>query len=185
MLSYESLTTFYFSSTILFNSPRASISSQEVLPVARRLAERVLENCASKLKPYLTQAVENLGMSLDDYSSVVASICQATPAAVEQNDAATDKRVVIISLVPEPKLRKFRNFFLFEGNYLVILCIDSVCISALHCLQIDYVLLDYLRFKAFYLLCVLHFFIDLFVCLIFSILLFKISFKSWQVFALC
>ncbi|XWS17865.1 hypothetical protein CRYUN_Cryun33cG0105100 [Craigia yunnanensis] len=67
--------------------------NEEVLPVAQRLAERVLGNCASRLKPYLTQAVENLGISFDDYSSVVASICQATAAAVEQNDAATDKRV--------------------------------------------------------------------------------------------
>ncbi|XP_007011734.2 PREDICTED: protein IWS1 homolog [Theobroma cacao] len=67
--------------------------NEEVLPVARRLAERVLESCASKLKPYLTQAVENLGISFDDYSSVVSSICQATPVAVEQNDAATDKHV--------------------------------------------------------------------------------------------
>ncbi|XVF89391.1 hypothetical protein PTKIN_Ptkin19aG0126500 [Pterospermum kingtungense] len=65
----------------------------EVLPVARKLAERVLENCASKLKPYLAQAVEKLGISFDDYSSVVASICQATTAPVEQNDAATDKLV--------------------------------------------------------------------------------------------
>ncbi|XP_022750315.1 biorientation of chromosomes in cell division protein 1-like 1 isoform X2 [Durio zibethinus] len=67
--------------------------NEEVLPVARRLAERVLENCASKLKPYLMQAVENLGISFDDYSSVVASICQVAPIAVEQSDATTDKRV--------------------------------------------------------------------------------------------
>ena len=112
-------------STILFNSSRAYISSQEVLPVARRLAERVLENCASKLKPYLTQAVENLGISFDDYSSVVASICQATSAAVEQNDDATDKHVVIISFLYE---HNSINPFLFEGNYLVILCSGSVCI---------------------------------------------------------
>ncbi|OMP12128.1 hypothetical protein COLO4_03454 [Corchorus olitorius] len=67
--------------------------NEEVLPIARRLAERVLEDCASKLKPYLKQAVESLGNSFDDYSSVVASICQVTPVAVEQNDAATDKHV--------------------------------------------------------------------------------------------
>ncbi|XWS72744.1 hypothetical protein CRYUN_Cryun02cG0066800 [Craigia yunnanensis] len=67
--------------------------NEEVLPVAWRLAERVLENCASKLKPYLTEAVENLGILFDDYSSVVASICQGTPGAVEQNDAAINKHV--------------------------------------------------------------------------------------------
>ncbi|XWS26166.1 hypothetical protein CRYUN_Cryun26dG0007600 [Craigia yunnanensis] len=78
----------------------------EVLPVARRLAERVLENCASKLKPYLTQAAENLGISFDDYSSVVASICQETSAAVEQNDAATDKHVDDESKLAEAPLNK-------------------------------------------------------------------------------
>lgn len=67
----------------------------------------MLENCASKLRPYLTQAVENSGNSFEDYSSVVASICQ-----VAQNDAATDKPVVIISFASVI----FHKFFLFEGN---------------------------------------------------------------------
>ncbi|XVE53543.1 hypothetical protein DITRI_Ditri03aG0011300 [Diplodiscus trichospermus] len=67
--------------------------NEEVLPVSRRLVERVLENCTSKLKPYLTQAVETLGISLEDYSSVVASICQSTASAVEQNDAGDDKHM--------------------------------------------------------------------------------------------
>ncbi|KAL1097841.1 hypothetical protein V6Z11_D05G063200 [Gossypium hirsutum] len=65
--------------------------NEEVLPVARKLAEKVLENCASKLQPYLTQAVENLGISFDDYSSIVASICGATAGAVERDDAAVGK----------------------------------------------------------------------------------------------
>ncbi|KAL1089667.1 hypothetical protein V6Z11_D07G036800 [Gossypium hirsutum] len=67
--------------------------NEEVLPIARRLGKSVLENCASKLRPYLTQAVENSGNSFEDYSSVVASICQVAPSAVAQNDAATNKSV--------------------------------------------------------------------------------------------
>ncbi|KAG4190449.1 hypothetical protein ERO13_A07G031600v2 [Gossypium hirsutum] len=67
--------------------------NEEVLPIARRLGKSVLENCASKLRPYLTQAVENSGNSFEDYSSVVASICQVAPSAVAQNDAATNKPV--------------------------------------------------------------------------------------------
>ncbi|XVF48289.1 hypothetical protein PTKIN_Ptkin03bG0178300 [Pterospermum kingtungense] len=67
--------------------------SQKVLPVARRFLERVVENSASKLIPYLTKAVETFGISFDGYCSVVASICQVTPGAVEQNDLATDKCV--------------------------------------------------------------------------------------------
>ncbi|KAG2700293.1 hypothetical protein I3760_07G224800 [Carya illinoinensis] len=60
--------------------------NEEVLPVARKLAERVLESCATKVKPYLIQAVKTLGISFDDYSEVVASICQETSGTVEQNE---------------------------------------------------------------------------------------------------
>ncbi|KAK2659293.1 hypothetical protein Ddye_005826 [Dipteronia dyeriana] len=60
--------------------------NEEVLPIAQKLGEKVLESSAAKLKPYLLQAVKSSGISLDDYSKVVASICQEVPGAVEQND---------------------------------------------------------------------------------------------------
>ncbi|KAJ9672455.1 hypothetical protein PVL29_025892 [Vitis rotundifolia] len=41
--------------------------NQEVLPIARKLGEKVFENCANMLKPCLIQAVKSLGISLDDY----------------------------------------------------------------------------------------------------------------------
>lgn len=59
---------------------------QEVLPIARKLAERVLETSAAKLKPYLSQAVESSGLSFDDYSDIVANICQVPSGTVEQMD---------------------------------------------------------------------------------------------------
>ncbi|XP_043807719.1 titin homolog isoform X2 [Manihot esculenta] len=59
--------------------------NEEVLPVARKLGEKVLESCANKVKPYLQHAVKSLDISLDDYSEIVASICQS--GTVEQNDA--------------------------------------------------------------------------------------------------
>jgi hypothetical protein len=46
----------------------------------------VLESCTTKVKPYLIQAVKTLGISFDDYSKVVASICQETSGADEQNE---------------------------------------------------------------------------------------------------
>ncbi|KAJ6697744.1 ANDROGEN INDUCED INHIBITOR OF PROLIFERATION AS3 / PDS5-RELATED [Salix purpurea] len=49
---------------------------EEVLPVARKLGEKVLERCAMKVKPYLIQTVKSLGISFDDYSDIVGSICQ-------------------------------------------------------------------------------------------------------------
>ncbi|GAB4854688.1 hypothetical protein Ancab_023270 [Ancistrocladus abbreviatus] len=51
--------------------------NQEVLPIARKLGAEVLENCATKLKPYLAQAVKSMGIPLDGYSEVVARICPA------------------------------------------------------------------------------------------------------------
>lgn len=69
---------------------------QEVLPVARKLAERVLESCSTKVKPYLIQAAKTLGISFDDYSKVVGSICQETSETDEQNEVnATAKDMVI------------------------------------------------------------------------------------------
>ncbi|WCJ30381.1 hypothetical protein M5689_011945 [Euphorbia peplus] len=61
--------------------------NEEVLPIGRKLGEKVLQNCANKVRPYLQHAVKSLGVSSDDYSDVVASICQGLPGPVEQNDA--------------------------------------------------------------------------------------------------
>ncbi|KAG5018575.1 hypothetical protein AAZX31_06G059600 [Glycine max] len=60
--------------------------NEEVFPIAQKLGERVLESCATKLKPYLVQAVKSLGISVDDYSAVLASICQDVSDDLEKND---------------------------------------------------------------------------------------------------
>ncbi|KAK8523466.1 hypothetical protein V6N13_113413 [Hibiscus sabdariffa] len=83
---------------------RVKRDNEDVLPIARRLAESVLETCASKLKPYLTQAVENSGIPFEDYSGVVAYICQVAPNDVVQNDTATEKRVNVESKAAEAPL---------------------------------------------------------------------------------
>jgi nitrate reductase NapE component len=59
---------------------------QEALPVAQKLGEKVLETCATKVKPYLIQAVKSLGVSLDDYSDIVGSLCQEISGSIEQKD---------------------------------------------------------------------------------------------------
>ncbi|KAL4303552.1 hypothetical protein GQ457_10G002910 [Hibiscus cannabinus] len=83
---------------------RVKRDNEDVLPIARRLAESVLETCASKLKPYLTQAVENSGIPFEDYSGVVSYICQVAPNDVVQNDTATEKRVNVESKAAEAPL---------------------------------------------------------------------------------
>lgn len=39
------------------------------------LAKNVMENCAEKLRPNLTEAMKYLGTTLDDYSDFVAAVC--------------------------------------------------------------------------------------------------------------
>ena len=64
------------------------------------MGERVLESCATKLKPYLVQSVKSLGISVDDYSAVLASICQDTSDDLEKNDTCvTSEHVVNFRLV--------------------------------------------------------------------------------------
>lgn len=65
------------------------------MPNARNLGERILESCATKLKPYLVQAVNTLSISLDNYSKVLASICQETAGSLEQNDVCASSENVV------------------------------------------------------------------------------------------
>ncbi|XP_026425024.1 uncharacterized protein YFR016C-like isoform X1 [Papaver somniferum] len=60
--------------------------NQDVLPIAKRLAEEVLEKCAAKVKPYLMQAVLSLSTSVHDYSNVIAAICQETCGNIKNDD---------------------------------------------------------------------------------------------------
>ncbi|XP_048444580.1 sister chromatid cohesion protein PDS5 homolog C-like [Pyrus x bretschneideri] len=60
--------------------------NEDILPIGRKLGERVLESCATKLKDYLVEEVKSLGIVFDDYSKVVASICQEASDDAEQNE---------------------------------------------------------------------------------------------------
>ncbi|CAN6985320.1 hypothetical protein BRARA_A00590 [Brassica rapa] len=64
----------------------------EVPQVSRSLAEQVLSKCASKLKNYLTEAVKSSGVSLDKYSKVVASICEGTFSALQQDQLVENEK---------------------------------------------------------------------------------------------
>nr|XP_009401066.1 PREDICTED: probable replication factor C subunit 1 [Musa acuminata subsp. malaccensis]XP_009401067.1 PREDICTED: probable replication factor C subunit 1 [Musa acuminata subsp. malaccensis] len=66
--------------------------NKDMLPVARRLGEKVISKCAGKLKPYLVELSESTGMPLNTYGEVVASICQECLDSVEQNDVDDSKQ---------------------------------------------------------------------------------------------
>ncbi|KAK4747071.1 hypothetical protein SAY87_026108 [Trapa incisa] len=59
-----------------------------VLPIAKRLGEKVLQNCSTKLKDFLGQAMISLGTCMDDYIEVVRMICQ-DGTAEDKNCVAT------------------------------------------------------------------------------------------------
>uniref|UniRef100_A0A2N9IG34 Uncharacterized protein n=1 Tax=Fagus sylvatica TaxID=28930 RepID=A0A2N9IG34_FAGSY len=50
---------------------------QNVSPISWKLGEKVISNCAVKLKPYLKEAVRSMGIALDDYAQIVTSVCQS------------------------------------------------------------------------------------------------------------
>ncbi|KAE7997235.1 hypothetical protein FH972_001885 [Carpinus fangiana] len=51
--------------------------NQNVSPISWKLGEKVITNCAVKLKNDLKEAVQSMGIALDDYSHIVTSICQS------------------------------------------------------------------------------------------------------------
>ncbi|KAG8656170.1 hypothetical protein MANES_04G103300v8 [Manihot esculenta] len=50
-----------------------------------QLGEKVIANCAAKLNPCLKEAVQSIGIPLDEYAPIVASICQDESLSLQQN----------------------------------------------------------------------------------------------------
>ncbi|KAL6012141.1 hypothetical protein ACLOJK_002619 [Asimina triloba] len=77
--------------------------NQDTSPIPFKLGEKVISNCSVKLKSYLIREVESAGISLDDYSKVVTSICQEKsetlgPAKLEpEYDLAADRSPVEVT----------------------------------------------------------------------------------------
>ncbi|CAH8274659.1 unnamed protein product [Arabidopsis lyrata] len=64
----------------------------EISQISRRLAEKVLSNCASKLKTYLTEAVKSSGVPLDKYGNIVALICEGTFSALQEDQVFANEK---------------------------------------------------------------------------------------------
>ena len=70
---------FLFSIIFLISSFRFTVQIllfQSFSPIAWKLGERVITNCAAKIKPYLKEAMQSAGIPLDEYAPIVASIFQ-------------------------------------------------------------------------------------------------------------
>ncbi|GER35304.1 sister chromatid cohesion protein PDS5-like protein [Striga asiatica] len=69
---------------------------QNVLPIAKRLAARVIENSSEKLRPYLAQAVKSLDSPAEDYGEVVDSLCREdTDTTGNNNESVTNDPQVV------------------------------------------------------------------------------------------
>ncbi|KAL6563130.1 hypothetical protein OROHE_005717 [Orobanche hederae] len=49
--------------------------NKEISPISWELGEKVFEKCATKLQPYLREAVKPLNLKVDDYAEIIASLC--------------------------------------------------------------------------------------------------------------
>lgn len=50
---------------------------QDVSPISYKLGEKVITNCAAKLKSSLIEAVKSRDVTLDEYAEIVAYICES------------------------------------------------------------------------------------------------------------
>ncbi|WOL19382.1 hypothetical protein Cni_G28180 [Canna indica] len=69
------------------------IDNKNILPIVRRLGERVISNCALTLKPYLTKLSQSENAFLSKHSKVVASVCEGNSDCTKPekiNSAAND-----------------------------------------------------------------------------------------------
>ncbi|KAL0323652.1 UNVERIFIED_CONTAM: Sister chromatid cohesion protein PDS5 [Sesamum calycinum] len=71
-------------------------NNEAVMPIAKKLAERVIQNSADKLRPYLAQALKSLDASLDDYGEVIASVCRENAGTLgHSNESILEDQPVI------------------------------------------------------------------------------------------
>ncbi|KAK4775208.1 hypothetical protein SAY86_010143 [Trapa natans] len=78
-----------------------------ILPIAKRLGEKVLHNCSIKLKDFLGQALVSFGTCMDDYSEVVKMICQ---------DGTAEDKNTVATPVQQWELKKSSSSKLDLGN---------------------------------------------------------------------
>ncbi|XP_019179413.1 PREDICTED: uncharacterized protein LOC109174619 isoform X2 [Ipomoea nil] len=69
--------------------------SKDIMPIGKRLGEKVFADTALILKPYLTQAVKSLDLSLHEYSKVVTSILEGTTIVEHSNDHTLKNQLTV------------------------------------------------------------------------------------------
>ncbi|KAB2604936.1 hypothetical protein D8674_041671 [Pyrus ussuriensis x Pyrus communis] len=75
--------------------------NQTVSPFSWKLGVKVIDNSSAKLKPYLVEAVKSMDVALDDYTQIVASVCQNGSDAVKHNQV-NDSAKNLVTEGPKP-----------------------------------------------------------------------------------
>ncbi|KAM7475857.1 hypothetical protein LguiB_023100 [Lonicera macranthoides] len=82
------------------------LENKRAQPLAWKLGENVLKNCATTLKKCIPEAVKSMGIALGDFAEIVASICQLAfakenlevielaPEAIDHGNTSTSKSVM-------------------------------------------------------------------------------------------
>ncbi|MED6220977.1 hypothetical protein PIB30_049972 [Stylosanthes scabra] len=80
--------------------------NQTISPTSWTLAEKVVTNCAVKLKPYLSRAVESSGRALNEYAEIVTSICQNESESSRQDHSNDCDKAAVQAIENEPDVPK-------------------------------------------------------------------------------
>ncbi|KAK8926638.1 hypothetical protein KSP39_PZI018027 [Platanthera zijinensis] len=62
------------------------VDKKNIIPPAKKLAEKVLANCALKLKPYMVDLFKNICVPLTDYCKIVTAVCHGNISTFLQNE---------------------------------------------------------------------------------------------------
>ncbi|XP_029130138.1 uncharacterized protein LOC109812986 [Cajanus cajan] len=73
----------------------AANENQTISPISWTMAEKIISNCAIKLKPFLMKAVESSGRALNEYAHIVASICQNESDTPKCDDSNCSKKTMV------------------------------------------------------------------------------------------
>ncbi|MED6119475.1 hypothetical protein PIB30_117765 [Stylosanthes scabra] len=80
--------------------------NQTISPTSWTLAEKVVTNCAVKLKPYLSRAVESSGRALNEYAEIVTSICQNESESSRHDHSNDCNKAAVQAIENEPDVPK-------------------------------------------------------------------------------
>lgn len=110
---------------------------QDILPVVRKLGEKIIKNCAAKFIPHFLGLSQSVGSFSNNSSKVVDSVCQESYGGRTQNDTNVSGEIMVrmscyCSLISDIFCnRKLGHAWLNCEKYLGICVINTVILEIL------------------------------------------------------